>query len=442
MGAASVPLLLFILLTPTVSAAAADPPGTLIVDVVGFAQFPQGAYVARLNVTFELSPDDNQTVPGFGYTMCGFNAPFGPCTSLNSSLIPIGNRTGWAYGGTQTIVESCAVGDSCANYPPTNLTYNLTAWNGTTPSTMTCNVTIDFTSVSNYQNDPANSQAIENSGNLYSTLFFPYGGNGTGYDGRSTYHACGKNATLESPDGLNAIVMTPYGPAITDPSVTYAHWKLSPTETNTSVGNYDYYLFRSSSMPLNPALVYRGALVKPYANDSSGVRTNAWTQSGCTICPVESFDDPNVVNPLYLRVMARDNVTHQRSDFSCYVLVNQGQQYSASACGSLGLPTGIEYQFTGTISPTPVFPFMNVNSWSASVGVSAFNGGIILGLVFVAFAAGIGFIVARAIGGLTFGVVGIVGAFVFGLFPTWLLFVVFGAALAVIVLKSMKGNPA
>lgn len=419
-------LLLAIILLPTASAANIRPPATVIVDLIGYSDTGSGTWVARLNTTIQLSPDDNQTAPAFGYTMCGFvggvdslGVPY-LCTSLNSSLKAIPSRPGWAWTGINGALDDCAIGDPCATgtYPSNQshiLVYNVTAWSGTTPS-VSCNVTLDVTSVSQFTNDPSNVQGTENTANLDGPLLFPYGGNSQVSDGRLTYHACGAAANPDPVPGVNAIVNSGYGPNATDPSITNVSWIVSPSDVNQTVGNWSYYAFRSSSYPPNPALVYRGEIDTVNGTEAAGTRSLFYT----------SFDAQNVVNPLYVSVIGRDNVTHQQANFSCVVTVQQGRLNSEAACGNETLPIPLPIG-----QGAPAFPMLNITNWAPAVGLSVTNASIFLGAILVAIGVLGGWRLAGPPGAIVFGAATFAASIGLNLFPTWTIVLVFMLAITI-----------
>lgn len=423
-------ILLLILLFPSASAGPARPPQTLVVDVVGFSNFTDGSYVARVNVTFQVSPDDSQSgTPTMGYMICGspdlVAGIFGSCTTLNGTLTPIPNHPGWVWT-TGFTSDACGPGgfsSACTVLPPKG-NYSISVWNGT-DQTQGCTIVTDLSSVSQFTNDPSNALAVENSGNLNGPLWFYYGGDSTVSDGRRTYHACGGNATLESPAGVSAIVTTPYGPNITDPSRTTQYWKLSPSDLNQSYGSFDYYYFRSSTNPPQSALVYRGvkdALTAQEVCCGNGTRDNS-------DAPWTSFDSSNVVNPLFVRVLARDNQTHQQSELSCFVQVQQGQQYSEAACGNITLPLAI------IGAGDPAFPLVDIPTYATAFGTTVPLFAAFMGFILLAACVIGGYRVAKGFGATVLGFSGFGAAVSMNLFPVWWIIIAFMVLLLILLTR-------
>lgn len=365
------------------------PPPTLVVEVLTTQSYVTPGigenWQATVALNFRWSPDDPDQTSGAWQYFVWINGvdPISPDTDA-----ALAGRPGWGTinlgtlggsGGTSVWTFSVAVND-------------------TTPGqldaeTMSCEVTVDLRAI--------------------------------GFNEPASHAQCGE-PVIGAPPGFSVVVTDAIGESQTGAMQSGSvelRWRLSEDDPNQLNGSFEYMLFQG----LDPELpLVEGFLtLDPFgAGDGSGIRFYDFDYQG------------TAPSQFQYAVKARDNVTRQRSDFSCVLVVDDGVIFDQYACGTLGVP-GV-----GIAPGTPTFPLVDVPQAATDLGLSqdALGLGLGAGLVLVAGVGGVVF--AGVIGGITGTTLGAVVGTALGLIPLWGLAVAFLAAVGVIVLILTRGGGA
>lgn len=326
---------------------------------------PLDLFDVDINVTWQLSANDPDQVNGdWGYRFV-YGEGEEPSLWLDVTPVPITDRSGWVSAVLQ--VAGSGVG-----------TYNITVVANDTAA------------------EPADAAASELSCVME-------------IDARDDMHAeCGTG--IEAPPGVSAIVVAEatadYG------ANTTVRWALSEDDPNQTAGDYDYWVYSGEALD---AMFNRSDIT--ISQDSDGVLR----------ATLEDFTAPAGTFPQYVKVMARDPLTYQRSDFSCVVFVQGGEIYERQACGVLGSPSG------GFSSGDATFPFVDISDVAAESGMTESIVGAMLGGTAVLGFALMGFKGAGVVGGFVAGILTLAFVAVLSILPSYVLVVVFLAALAIVV---------
>lgn len=407
------------------------PPKGFVVDVLGYANYTNHVWVSRVNVTVYRNVDDPLD-GSYQYALCGtrdVGVGANNCTTL--TLYDIPGRSPWA--NTNYHLELCSgINRECSDDPSPLTTYfvNVTNTSSSGFNAAGCTLDVKHDVLSPFLNLPS-----QTSGEETVAMFNPLSELGSGQCGDDDAFP---NATA----GLSAYATTFYGPSLATPAYTNVSWRLAANDTNQTWGALDYYLFKTyiSSVDVVPGYVcgtdrdgrdactpYRG--VQDVGNDTGADPT------GIRQGNVSGFGAVGERNALYFQVVARDNLTHARSPFSCRIMLLEGLRGSSAYCGNL-LPGNA----TMSIAPAPSFPMLDVPSWSSSMGLSTNAGSWLLGGVLL-FAIGIaGYKVASVVGAAVGAILAWLVVTAFGLFPLWLLVVPFAVFVTVIALYFTKGS--
>lgn len=230
----------------------------------------------------------------------------------------------------------------------------------------------------------------------------------------NSYTQCG--ATISAPPGVSAITTREANE--TAGAIVQVRWKLSEDDVDQVSGAFDYWLYVGSAL----GSMYNQTI------------TPSLDEAGVLVAEVEYFTAPGASFTNYNKVMARDPLTHQRSDFSCTVFVQAGALYERQACGTLGAPGG------GPVAGEPSFPMVDLDGTSAASGISVGILGAMLGVAFVFGLATMGFLMGGIIAGGAATALGIVFLGVTGIMPLWVLILIFLVAVTVIVLFFRSGS--
>lgn len=394
--------LLGILLLPSAAAIAAPlPPGAAFVgQLTTTTNYNGGApggggvnFDGTANVTWMLSPSDPDQINGtFTYSLYETNLaalpPIGPNLRVNltpgAAYLPVPGRAGWVYFN----VQQAASGGS-------NYSYNMTAWQAGVESASSCAFTLDYR------------------GLVSDRLYAP---NATG----TAHEQCGSPAAgfpqIRPPPGVSAVV-NQTATATTAGSIDF-RWLLSPDDPNATVGNFSYRMFMFTTSYNVTAIGANLGYDAVGSNDGAGQRFYEQVTGGTAPFTAE------------FQVRAEDaSGTHQWSNLSCVAVVASGNLYEANGCGLLSSPS-----VTGSLGG-PYFPFLDVPSFAASVGLSVDGVGWLLGGLLIFTVALAAFADARFIGVVVGAALGFGAAVALGLIPIWFVIVVFLICAGIVVLS-------
>lgn len=428
-------LLLLFLFCAAPSASASDayplPPAAWVIDLTSFNEFSSGAsyqWQANFNTSMRLSADDpSQTTGTLSYYLYGARTDGSPAGGGAGCATPLflqiddstcagflgvivngtGGSPGFAITGRAPWVWAGSGPGSYATsgFDDLNLTLYTATYNVTSSKVggASCGLAVQWTDGRLVPAGMASS---------YPTTLLQTG-----------HLECG---TLNDPPaGVNGLVISQYANATctdvgTAPcSTTNVSWALSPDDPNQTVGQFEYWTFSRSENQRPDASVYAGVRTTPVGqayhllNLSGGVGTS---------------------DPLYVEVVARDNLTHQRTNFSCTIFVQSGSLYSGGACGALGMPTG------GASDGTPSFPGLDLPTLAPELGLTSETLGYIVGALTVLGTLLGGFAFAGKVGGFIGAVLGVGLAALLNLVGLWFVVVLFFAAALAVALKLRGGG--
>jgi hypothetical protein len=351
------------------------PPSAVTIEVFEVYRWnpTSNVYDSRFNITFNKSIDDDGTLT---YNWWGTNAGscLSPCllaTDLVGSFTP---PTGGETGRTNWLYfRSDSSGGTDANW-----TYYITAnKTGQEESIFSCSVNVDL-------------------------------------NVNGSFSQCGD--TIEAPEGVG--LLSQASPTATTFGIVDMRWFLSPDDPDQANGTFDYW----------PAQGPKPSLMTNYTGATPTVRSEG----------IQNFSFDVGGNggkfPFYGKVLARDPLTHQRSDYSCIAFVDAGQQYASSGCGTFST------NLADIAGDEPQCMFTNCTLIAEYIGAEEsmvaylYGAFVLLGIGIMCFLAG-GFVV---------GILGLVLTIclltAFAIFPVWMLITVFALCLTMVVLKLMPGG--
>lgn len=414
---AAVGLIVILLFVSSFALAAAPrPPQTVAMQISSVESFPTNLQIDG-NLTYTLSPDDPDQINGSlqytlyqnsteqGSLVCGSaTGTANRCGWLRiniSSDVPITGRPGWVRAPV-TFAFSPGVA-TCTNFEPYyECGFNMTVWGS-----------------SNQESNPSC---------LLNVTIVTNGSQGQ----------CGTNI-LEPPSGIAAKVFSVSN--ITEEGVIQARWPLSIDDENNTNGNLTYRLLVTS-------LTERGQPFSLYnqtdtldTEDESGFRTHNLTSFG-----TGTFQAT-------FQVRAEDPLTKMFSNFTCQVTLDSGQLGQVNSCNGVSPYTGS----SPINDDEPLFPMVDVAAYSTSLGLSLEEGKWLLGTIWILILAGIGAFLglvadkaspcagkpncgATILWGMLGGVfIGTGSNGILGLYPWWLIVLIFTICLAAIVF-TWKGS--
>jgi hypothetical protein len=357
-----------------------SPPAKLVVEVTEVLKWnPYGEeFQSFWNLTFTKSAEDSGSLKYNLYMGGGVGCTAVPClissdifSAFGASIGSVPSRTNWYW--LRSDVSGAANATS-------NLTIYLTANNtgvGGQESVLSCGVTVDFRV--NLSQDQ-----------------------------------CGD--TIAAPAGLG--LLSTASPTATTFGIVDMRWFLSTNDPNTTYGEYNYWPAQGAK----PSLMtnYTGAIPTSSGNGIQNFSFDVGGNGG-------KF-------PFYGKVLARDPLTHQRSDYSCTAFVDASQQYASSGCGSFS--TNLADISAGDAT----FPFMNITETAELMGSDT---SVVAYLLGAAVIMGIS-LMCFVFGGFVIGVLGTVLSIVliaaFGILPTWILITLFLISVTILVIKMTPGG--
>lgn len=388
-----------LLLAPVAAAVPAPVPALVALNpsTSYFAQ-PAGDFQSSTNLTWVLSPDDPDQINGsLNYTLWqnwpGINAANQPgnwAPVYNLSHQPVPNRPGWVYAGN---VGIAAVTDTNGTlFVSRNMTVSVVGSITNPTSAPSCVVQINEAAAAG------------------------------GHD------QCG-TPILAAPAGVMANVNVTYQYPSPAPGNINVSWPVSTGEPNVSAPSVLNYRVLVQEPTQNQGLVTLINITDPLDGDDSIGNRSLAIQTGFNTTAANA---PN----LQVMVRAEDPLTHQFSNYSCTTTVDPQALNQVTGCGALSNGNGQGL----TLGLTPVFPGLNVPVWESQAGLSATNGGWLLGALVVALLVFGGWLFTRDARGGSIGfALGVAAAVKMNLWQVWVIVVIFGVGLALIV-RAYSGN--
>lgn len=352
-----------------------SPPASLVVEVHEVLKWnPFGnEYQSFWNLTFTKSAEDDGTLEYNLYMSGGVGCDPTPClisadifTAYGANIGNVPDRDNWFW------LESDVAGAADA---PSNLTLYLTANNtgvGGDESVFSCGVSVDFRV--NLSQDQ-----------------------------------CGDN--IAAPAGVGLLATA--SPTAATFGIVDMRWFVSANDPDQVNGSYDYWPSQGSK----PSLManYSGANPSPRG---SGIMNFSFDVGG---------DGGKF--PFYGKVLARDPLTHQRSEYSCIAFVDASQQYASSGCGTFST------NLADIAAGEATYPFINITETADLMGADTSLVAYLLGAATIMGIA----VMCFYYGGFIIGVLGTVLSIVliaaFGILPVWLLITLFLISVTVLTLK-------
>lgn len=369
-----------LLLSPSAAASAtvpAPPPAFVLWNyATDYYPAPVGSFDARMNVTWQLSPDDPDQVNGvLNYTLYANQTAYvtGWLPFYNFTHFPIPDVPGWVYGNAD-FTDTTQNGTFFK-------AYNMTATNSTASA--------------------PNTGAI-------SCLLTVNVGPGNGHD------QCGTN--IQPPSGASARIAV-VGTREAIEAVTNLTWALSPDDTNITHGNFSYRVVATLD-----GITQANFTDPTDAGDDDGLRHYNQTSTG------------GASNAYQYQFRAEDNAgTHRWSNLSCAVTANTGHLYETNTCGNLG--DSFAFDTDG-----PTFPMVNVPALATGLGITSTQAGLLLfGLFTFALVVG-GYFKAGVVGAFLGLILGIAASASLALIPLWIIVAIVMVAASVIVLTLTRGG--
>lgn len=371
--------LLFLLLLPSVGALAPAPVPSLVAEVerVSFYASPPTQFEAFVNLTWRLSPDDpDQSVGAFNYSLYSNRTTYstGWLPQYNLSRIPIPARPGWVYAR----VDFADYATEQSFVRAYNLTVRAPLNAAPNVSTPSCLVSID---------------AARN----------------------GSFSQCGDG--IEPPVGVSALVDRAASASDSQTNTTF-RWRPSANDTNQSSPEFDYWLYQG-----------RDPTRLRYYKDPPTLESPGVLRSTVT-----SYTTVGETFPHYAFVVARDPLTHQRSDASCTVHVLGGAMYRAGTCGDIEVPAG------GFVGGGPTFPLLDVAATADALDMpEGMLAGVLAATLVLAFAC-MGWAAGRIVGASVGGLGSLGFATALGLMPLYVLILVFLLSMVLIVFSIKRGG--
>lgn len=375
---------LFVAIFATGTAAALMPVPHVVLEVtsaelVSSSNLSNPVYRTDFVLNWKLSPDDPDQVNGdYEYRWIWNGTDFGPISGT-----PIAGRAGWLHLFPQTSGNDPGVHGI-------TIVANDTATQ--TASVPSCLVTAEFRI------------------NLW-------------------HSECG-NDTLETVPGVSAVV-TNESVEGESGAIAAIRWKPSPDDPDQTNGSFSYWLYGGICPTLdqceweNEIGLTLNLTYGTYSVESAGV----------FLTSIEQGIAPGGTIPLNVWLLARDNLTLQRSEFSCKVFVQNGALYERMACGEMPVPGGGFAAISGASFPFVNMTFLQEESGLSETVLSAiFGGATVLGI------ATMGYLGAKTVGATVGALLSIALIASLGLMPGWLLVVLFMGALTLLVISLRKGG--
>lgn len=207
--------------------------------------------------------------------------------------------------------------------------------------------------------------------------------------------------------------------------IIQAKWPLSEDDPNSTVGNLTYRVIGSATSENGDSFILFNQ-TDPYSAslDLPGVRV---------------FNESLGGTARYLltfQARAEDPYNYLISNWTCSATVNTGLENDQNSCNGASLYTG-SYGRDGEA----LFPITNPDDFATLTGLPVEASYWLFGAIWILFCAGIGAYILGLWGGIGGSTIGFASTAILGLYPYWLVVVVFAVAVAIIVLfNSKKGS--
>lgn len=358
-------LLLLFALAPVASALTPDVVRPVVAEVTYVETYESAGvqYDADVNLTWKLSANDPDQTTG----SFGYRVVIGQGAEPTLWITPASIAAVPNRAGWVYYVQQLAVGAGTA----TNFNFTIVA-NDTASSGFSCIVSLTVTTLTNQSQCDSEFAEPEGVSLLTTTR-------------ASTDY--GANATLR--------------------------WRVSANDTDQTNGTGLEYWTWIGPAP-ESMFNYTG---NAQSVDSTGVLSKV----------VEQFTVPDGVVPLYAKVRARDSWTHERSEFSCVVFVENGEPHQGAQCGTLPMPDGA-FGELGNVT----FPMADLDVLADMMQTEPWVVGAFLGTVTVFGLALAGLMWAGPVGAAVGGTLGLAFTAALAVLPAWfLVIIVFVSALII-----------